>query len=236
MLGTFANYQIMDQTSLIKIDKDIPLDVAAIVGCGVPTGFGSAVNSAEVKPGDVVVIIGAGGIGMNAVQGAAIAGAWRVIVVDPVEFKRQKALELGATDAFATAEEATELAKSLTNGQGADAAIVTVGVTSGEHASQGYSMIRKGGTLVVTGLGKIDSTLSNISLFDIAMMQKRIQGSLYGGWSPRVAIPLLLDLYRQKKLKLDELVTRSYKLEEINEAYDDMRNGKNIRGVIIHEH
>lgn len=236
MLGTFSNYQIMDQTSVIKIDKDIPFEIGAIVACGVPTGFGSARNMADVQPGDIVVVMGIGGIGMNAVQGAAIAGARRVIAVDPVEFKRKKALEFGATDAFATAEEAASLAQSLTNGQGADSAIVTVGVTTSEHVNQAYSTIRKGGTVVLTGLGNVNETLDGINMFDLAMMQKRIQGNVYGGWSPRVAVPILLDMYRDKKLKLDELITKKYKLEEINEAYDDMRNGKNIRGVIIHEH
>lgn len=236
MLGTFSNYQIMDQTSVIKIDKDIPFEIGAIVACGVPTGVGSARNMADVQAGDIVVIVGIGGIGMNAVQGAAIAGAQRVIAVDPVEYKRTRALEFGATDAFATIAEAEELAKSLTNGQGADSAIVTVGVITGEIVAQSYNTIRKGGTLVVTALGNHAESLKDINLFDLAMMQKRIQGNVYGGWSPRVAVPTLLDMYRNKTLKLDELITRRYKIDEINEAYDDMRNGKNIRGVIIHEH
>ncbi|MGO1769019.1 MAG: NDMA-dependent alcohol dehydrogenase [Microbacterium sp.] len=236
MLGTFANWQVLDQTSCVKIDKDIPLEVAALVGCGVPTGFGSAVNAAEVASGDVVIVIGIGGIGTNAVQGASIAGARRVIAVDPVEFKRENALRMGATDAFATVDEADALARSLTNGQGTDSTIVTVGVTTGEHVLQGYRTVRKAGTLVVTGQGNVQSTIDGIPLFEISMMQKRIQGCLYGSWAPRVAIPLLLDLYRQGKLKLDELVTRRYRLEEINEAYQDMRDGRNIRGVVIHEH
>jgi len=236
MLGTFSNYQIMDQTSVIKIDKDVPFEVACLVACGVPTGVGSARNMAEVKPGDICVIVGIGGIGINAVQGAAIAGAQRVIAVDPVELKRKKALEFGATDAFATIKEAEDLAKSLTNGQGADSAIVTVGVITNEIVAEAYNTIRKGGTLVVTALGNHAEELSGINLFDLAMMQKRIQGNVYGGWSPRVAVPILLDMYKNKKLKLDELISKKYKLEEINEAYDDMRNGKNVRGVIIHEH
>lgn len=236
MLGTFSNYQIMDQTSVIKIDKDIPFEIGAIVACGVPTGVGSARNMAEVKAGDIVVVVGIGGIGMNAVQGAAIGGAQRVIAVDPVEYKRTRALEFGATDAFATIAEAENLAKSLTNGQGADSAIVTVGVITGEIVAQAYNTIRKGGTLVVTALGNHAAELEGINLFDLAMMQKRIQGNVYGGWSPRVAVPTLLDMYRNKTLKLDELITKRYKIDEINEAYDDMRNGKNVRGVIIHEH
>jgi S-(hydroxymethyl)glutathione dehydrogenase/alcohol dehydrogenase len=236
MLGTFSNYQIMDQTSLIKIDKDIPFPIAAIVACGVPTGIGSARNVADVQPGDVVVIMGIGGIGMNAVQGSVLAGARRIIAVDPIEYKRTRALEFGATDVFATIEEAEAFAKSITNGQGADAAIVTVGIITGDHVAQAYKAVRKGGTVVVTALGQVDASLKDINLFDLAMMQKRIQGNVYGGWSPRVAVPLILDLYRDGKIKLDELITRTYKIDQINEAFDDMHTGKNIRGVIIHEH
>lgn len=236
MLGTFSNYQIMDQTSVIKIDKDIPFEVACLVACGVPTGVGSARNMADVQPGDIVVVVGVGGIGINAIQGATIAGAQRIIAVDPIEYKRTRALEFGATDTFATIAEAENLAKSLTNGQGAESAIVTVGVITSEIVAQAYGTIRKGGTLVITALGNHAEELSGINLFDLAMMQKRIQGNVYGGWSPRVAVPILLDMYKNKKLKLDELITKKYKLEEINEAFADMHAGKNLRGVIIHEH
>jgi S-(hydroxymethyl)glutathione dehydrogenase/alcohol dehydrogenase len=236
MLGTFSNYQVMDQTSVIKIDKDVPFEVACLVACGVPTGVGSARNMADVQLGDIVVVVGVGGIGINAIQGATIAGAQRVIAVDPIEYKRTRALEFGATDTFATIAEAENLAKSLTNGQGADSAIVTVGVITGEIVAQAYNTIRKGGTLVVTALGNHAATLEGINLFDLAMMQKRIQGNVFGGWSPRVAVPILLDMYKNKKLKLEELITKKYKLEEINEAFADMHAGKNLRGVIIHEH
>lgn len=236
MLGTFSNYQVMDQTSVIKIDKDVPFEVACLVACGVPTGVGSARNMANVQIGDIVVVVGVGGIGINAIQGAAMAGAQRVIAVDPIESKRTRALDFGATDSVATIAEAENLAKSLTNGQGADSAIVTVGVITGEIVAQAYNTIRKGGTLVVTALGNHAATLEGINLFDLAMMQKRIQGNVFGGWSPRVAVPILLDLYKNKKLKLEELITKKYKLEEINEAFADMHAGKNLRGVIIHEH
>jgi S-(hydroxymethyl)glutathione dehydrogenase/alcohol dehydrogenase len=236
MLGTFSNYQVMDQTSVIKIDKDVPFEVACLVACGVPTGVGSARNMADVRVGDIVVVVGVGGIGINAIQGASIAGAQRVIAVDPIEYKRTRAHEFGATDTFATIAEAENLAKSLTNGQGADSAIVTVGVITGEIVAQAYNTIRKGGTLVVTALGNHAATLEGINLFDLAMMQKRIQGNVFGGWSPRVAVPILLDMYKNKTLKLEELITKKYKLEEINEAFADMHAGKNLRGVIIHEH
>ena len=113
---------------------------------------------------------------------------------------------------------------------------VTVGVITGEIVKQAYGTIRKGGTLVVTALGNFAAELEGINLFDLAMMQKRIQGNVFGGWSPRVAVPILLDMYKNKKLKLEELITKKYKLEEINEAFADMHAGKNLRGVIIHEH
>lgn len=232
MLGTFSQYQVMSEYSLSPVRQDVPLEVACLVACGVATGFGSAQYAAEVKPGDTVIVMGIGGIGINAVQGAARCGAATVIAVDPVEFKREKALEVGADKAFATIEEAADHARSLTNGQGADSAIVCVGVTASEHVSAAYAAIAKGGTVVVTGIGNVGETSRDVNLWEMSMMQKRIQGVLYGSGNPGNEIPKLLDLYMAGKLKLDELVTRTYKLDEINEAYTDMYEGRNIRGVI----
>ena len=233
-ISTFAEVTTVAVDSAVKIHDDIPLDKACLVGCGVGTGWGSAVNSAEVRPGDTVVVMGVGGIGINAVQGAAHAGASRVIAVDPVELKRSKALELGATDAFASMEEATELAQSLTNGQGADSAIVTVGVITGDHLGQAMASIRKAGTVVVTGLGDVQAVGAPISLADITLFQKRIQGSLFGASNPKTDIPKLLRLYQEGSLKLDELVTRTYKLDEVAQGYEDMHAGTNLRGVIVY--
>ncbi|UOQ57522.1 NDMA-dependent alcohol dehydrogenase [Leucobacter allii] len=232
MLGTFANWQVFDQLSVVKVRDDVPLNVACLVACGVPTGFGSAVHGAEVRPGDVVIVMGTGGVGINAVQGAAVAGAGHVIAVDPVAFKREVALSVGATEAFATIEEATEFARSITNGQGADSAIVTVGIVHGDRIAEAFSAIRKAGTVVVTSQGALDEFNIPVNLFEISMYQKRIQGVLYGVESPRRQIPKLLDLYDDGILKLDELVTQRYPLERINEAYADMHAGRNIRGVI----
>lgn len=232
-LGTFAEWQVFDQMSVMKIDKDIPFDVACLVSCGVQTGFGSAVNAAEVKPGDVVLILGAGGIGMNAVQGAAMAGASHVVVVDPAPFKREQAPLFGATEVFGEYEKALEFVRSVTDWQGADSAIVTIGVVQGQDVTNAVEAIRKGGTVVVTGLvSQLDLGVANLSLWTLAMFQKRIQGALYGMESPREAMPKLLRLYQAGQLKLDELITRRYTLDQINEGYDDMRNGHNIRGVI----
>lgn len=233
-IGTFSEYSVVSTESAVKVPKDLPLEKACLVGCGVGTGFGSAEKSANVQPGDTVIIMGIGGIGINAVQGAAIKGAAHVIAVDPVEFKREKALELGATHAFKDMTEATEFAMSVTNGQGADSAIVTVGVTKGEHVAEAFNAIRKAGTVVVTGLGDITEVGIPVPISMLTLFQKRIQGSLFGESSPSKDILRMLTMYQAGTLKLDELVTRTYTLDTINEGYADMHAGKNLRGVLIH--
>ena len=232
LIGAFAEYSVLPEWSCIRIPADVPLKSAALLGCGVPTGWGSAVNAADVRGGDVVIVMGAGGIGINAVQGAAHSGAMRVIAVDPVSLKRESALRLGATDAVASIEEATELARSVTDGQGADSTIITVGVLSGEHIGQAFDSVRKGGTVVVTAVAPMALSSIPVSPFLLAMFQKRLQGCLYGMMSPSSDVPRLLAMYEQGQLKLDELVTRTYSLEEINQGYDDMHAGTNIRGLI----
>jgi NDMA-dependent alcohol dehydrogenase len=231
-IGTFSELSVMPEWSCVRIPEHVPLLSAALLGCGVPTGWGSAVNAAQVQPGQVVIVMGIGGIGINAVQGAAHAGASRVIAAEPVKLKRDAALRFGATDAVASIEEAAELARSLTNGQGADSTIITVGVLAGEHIAQGFESIRKGGTVVVTAVAPMDTVGVPISPFMLAMFQKRIQGCLYGMMAPSADVPRLLSMYEQGQLKLDELVSRTYRLEEINTGYDDMYAGTNIRGLI----
>ncbi|SEO54765.1 NDMA-dependent alcohol dehydrogenase [Trujillonella endophytica] len=231
--ATFSELSTVSARLAVKIPDDVPLDVASLTSCGVVTGWGSAVRSADVGPGDVVVVMGVGGIGMNAVQGAAHAGASVLIAVDPVESKRASALDFGATHAVATMEEAGEIAGSFTNGQGADSCIICVGVVTGEHIAAGVEVIRKAGTCVLTGLPRAqDDTSIPISSRHLTLFQKRIQGSLFGASSPAVEIPAVLELYRRGYLKLDELITRRYTLETINDGYADMRAGANIRGVV----
>ncbi|MFT4085207.1 MAG: NDMA-dependent alcohol dehydrogenase [Nocardioides sp.] len=233
-LGTFATWQVYDQISLVRIDPSIPLDVACLVACGVQTGYGSAVNGADVRPGDVVIVMGCGGVGMNAVQGAAAAGAAHVIAVDPQPFKREQAPSFGATEVFADIAEADAFAKSITNGQGADSAVVTIGVVTNEHIGQAFDAIAKAGTVVVTGISRVDEggVIPGYNAFSAAMLQKRIQGALYGMDAPRNAMPRLLEQYTAGKLKLDELITTRYSLDDINTGYADMHAGRNIRGVI----
>ena len=232
-ISTFSEYTTASVHSAVKISADIPLKAAALVGCGVPTGWGSAVNSAQIRPGATVIVMGIGGIGVNALQGARHAGASTIIAVDPVPFKRERAAEFGATHAFETIEEAADFARSRTNGQGADATIVTIGVVKGEHVAQALASIRKAGTVVVTGLGDITAAGAPIALGDLTLMQKRLQGSLFGQSNPRHDIPRLLRMYQAGQLKLDELVTREYNLDQVAEAYEDMHAGRNIRGIVV---
>src|SRR6476659_620022 len=227
-ISTFVETTTVSEDSCVKVPDDIPLEVACLVGCGVGTGWGSAVNAGGVQPGNTTIVMGIGGIGINAVQGASHAGASNIIAVDPVAFKREKAQELGATHAVETMEEATEIAKQFTNGQGADQTIVTVGVIKPEHVGQAMASIRKAGTVVVTALGNIaDTTPLPVSLADVTLFQKRIQGSLFGESNPNWDILRQVELYRSGVLKLDEVITKTYKLDQIAQGYQDMHDGKN---------
>ncbi|EHI43667.1 S-(hydroxymethyl)glutathione dehydrogenase/class III alcohol dehydrogenase [Rhodococcus opacus PD630] len=233
-LGTFAERTVVSALSAVKVAKELPLDKVVLLGCGVGTGWGSAVYSAEIMPGDVVIVMGIGGIGINAVQGAAHAGAGTIIAVDPVPLKLDKALELGATHAFADIGEAADFARTVTDGQGADKAIVTVGITAGEHIAQAFDAIRKAGTVVVTGIGDMSGKGGiPINPWMLTMMQKRIQGSLFGSSNPFADIPRQIRMYQNGQLKLDELITQTYTLDDIATGYEDMHAGKNIRGVIL---
>ena len=236
MLGTFSQYGVIHQNSAVRVDDDLPLDKAVLVGCGVPTGWGSAVYSAGVTPGDTVVIFGIGGIGINAVQGARYAGAKNVIAVDPLENKREKAMELGATHAFGTAEEAQQAIIDLTRGQGADSAILTVDMMTAEVIGAGFNAIGKGGVVIVTGLGKLLEPTIQLPGTILTLFRKTLKGSLFGDCNPTYDIPKILGLYQAGDLKLDEIITRTYTLDQVNEGYDDLLAGKNVRGVIVHEH
>jgi S-(hydroxymethyl)glutathione dehydrogenase/alcohol dehydrogenase len=234
-LGTFAEITTVDIRSTVKIDKSIPLEVACLVGCGVGTGWGTAVQAGEVRAGDTVIVMGVGGIGINAVQGAANAGASHVIAVDPVAFKREKAMELGATETFASMGEAADFARSVTNGQGADKALVTVGVLKGEHVAEAFDAIGKGGRVVITGLGDLTDVGIPINPSMLALFTKEIRGALFGDQNPSSDMQKMLRLYQEGKIKLDELITTRYRLDDINQGYKDLHEGKNLRGVIIYD-
>ncbi len=233
-LGTFAEHSVMNINSLVKIEEDLPLDKACLVACGVTMGWGSATYAAEVVPGDTVVVIGTGGVGMNAVQGAHLAGARYVIALDPVEFKREQSQNFGATHVASDVAEAQALLGELTWGRLADKVIVTVGEGKGADLESYMGMVGKGGRLVFTAVANMNENDVQLNLFAFAMQQKQLVGTIFGSANPRYDIPKLLGLYRSGHLKLDELITRTYTLDQINEGYQDMRDGKNIRGVIIY--
>ncbi|GAA3222479.1 NDMA-dependent alcohol dehydrogenase [Pseudonocardia petroleophila] len=234
-ISTFVETTTVSADSVVKVDSDLPLDKVCLLGCNVGTGWGAAVNSAQVQPGHTVIVMGIGGVGINAVQGAAHAGAANIIAVDPVALKRENATQLGATHGVETMEEATELAKQFTNGQGADSAIITVGVIKPEYVGQAMASIRKAGTVVVTALGNIaDTTGLPVSLADITLFQKRIQGSLFGESNPNWDILRQVELYRAGVLKLDEVITTTYSLDQIGTGYEAMHAGTNQKGVIVY--
>ncbi|WP_420750182.1 NDMA-dependent alcohol dehydrogenase [Rhodococcus sp. O3] len=234
LLGTFAPYVTVNEASVIKIEKDIPLEKAALLGCGVATGWGSATAIGGTQVGDTVVVIGVGGVGINSVQGAAHAGARHVVAIDPVQFKRDKAVEFGATHTFASIEEAAPVIGEITWGSMAEVTIITVGEIHGDMIAPALGLTAKGGQVVVTGMGAATDTQVTLSLFELTLLQKRLQGAIFGGVGPRSQIPKLLDLYRSGQLELDGLVTTTYKLEDINQGYADMHDGKNLRGVVLY--
>ena len=231
-LGTFAEYAVLAEESVIKIDESIPLEAASLVSCGVTTGWGSATVGVGTEPGDTVVIIGTGGVGINAVQGARAAGARAIVAVDPVEFKRDSAKFFGATETVASAEEAIPMVQEMTAGVMADRVVLTPSVLPAELLAPAMMLTRKGGTCLMTAIPKLDVNIVPLLLIDFIQSCKTLKGLLYGGMNPRASMPMLLSLYRNGNLKLDELITRRYRLDQINDAFTDMREGRNIRGII----
>jgi NDMA-dependent alcohol dehydrogenase len=234
-VGTFSEYVVASERSLVKVHDWIPLEAASLVSCGVTTGFGSGSVAAGTEVGDTVVVVGVGGIGMNAVQGAKAAGAKHIVAVDPNEFKRQIAPTFGATHTAADAGAALELVKEITWGVMADRVVLTPGVVPPDLIMIAMMLLRKGGTCVLTGMAKLTDMNVPLMLAEMVSSCKTLKGMLYGQMNPREAMPRLLSMYEAGTLKLDELVTQKYKLDDINEAMKDLRAGKNIRGVIAFE-
>ena len=231
-IGTFEPLTVVSEASCVKIEPDIPLDKAALVGCGVTTGWGSAVNAADVRSGETVVVVGLGGIGMNAVQGARLAGADRIIGVDLLADKRERSAQFGTTHTASSIEEAAALVGDLTRGAMADKAILTVGVAYGDLVGPLVNLVKKAGRAVVTAVAPVSQTDVKLDLFSMAMQRKELVGCIFGNSNPRRDIPRILDQYSQGRLLLDELITNTYSLEDINQGYEDMRNGTNIRGLV----
>lgn len=232
LLGTFSPYMVVHRSSVVKIDPSVPFEVACLVGCGVTTGYGSAVRTADVRPGDDVAIVGLGGVGMAALQGAVSAGARYVFAVEPVEWKRDQALKFGATHVYPDINAALMGIAEVTYGLMAQKVIITVGKLDGADVDSYLTITAKGGTCVLTAIGSLVDTQVTLNLAMLTLLQKNIQGTIFGGGNPHYDIPKLLSMYKADKLNLDDMVTTAYKLEQINDGYQDMLNGKNIRGVI----
>ena len=209
---------------------------ARSLGCGVVTGWGSAVYAAQVQPGDTVAVVGCGGIGSNAIQGAKLAGARVVAAIDPVEFKREKAMEFGATHTHASIDDALAALPDTTWNRGFDKVIMTCGVGNGDVLGQAFWLGGKRSKIVVTNIHSTTEASIAIPAVFLTVFEKQLIGSLFGSANPRKDIPKLLELYTQGLLDLDGLVTKTYPIEGINEGYADMNSGKNIRGVLVYEH
>ncbi|WP_343602078.1 NDMA-dependent alcohol dehydrogenase [Mycobacterium sp.] len=232
LLGTFSPWMVVHKSSVVKIDPSIPFEVACLVGCGVTTGYGSATRTADIRPGDDVAIVGVGGVGMAALQGAVNAGARHIFVIDPVEWKRDQALKFGATHVYPEINAALGGIMEVTYGLMAKKVIITVGEVKGADIENYMIMTAKGGTCVLTAIGSLIDNQVTLNLAMLSLMQKNLQGTIFGGGNPQYDIPQLLSMYKVGKLNLDDMVTRQYKLEQINDGYQDMLEGRNIRGVI----
>jgi NDMA-dependent alcohol dehydrogenase len=230
-LSTFAERCVVPQSCCVRVRKDASLQVAALVGCAVMTGFGAAVLRARVEPGSTAVVYGAGGVGLSAILGCKLAGARAIIAADPVAFKRETAMALGATHAADPgSEDVGRLARELTDGRGADYAFDTAGAPG--VVAQAYDAVRRGGTVVSVGIPPVGVT-ADLPAPSLPREEKVVTGSFYGSCRPQVDMPLVIDLYLDGRLDLDALVSRTYPLDEINEAFAAMNAGEVARGVIV---
>ena len=231
--AAFAEVAIVDQSQVVRIPAELPMDRAALLACGVITGVGAVVNTARVYPGANVVVIGTGGVGLNAVQGAVLAGASQIIALDILDQKLATAVTFGATATVNSANvDARQAVRDLTAGRGADYVLVTVG--NAQAISQGLTLLRPGGTAVIVGLPRRDA-LAEFSAYDLASKGQRIVGSFMGSSRLAIDVPWLAKLYLQGRLKVDELITARYTLDHINEAIESMERGEALRNVIMFE-
>ena len=229
--GAFAEAMVVDQSQAVAIPKDIALDSASLIACGVLTGMGAVVNTAGVKAGSSVVVIGCGGVGLNAIQGARLAGASPIIAVDVEPAKLAAARDFGATETInAKNEDVRERAATLNGGRKADWVFVSVGVKGA--AEQGVSLMKRNGATVLVGMPPSGVT-ATIDPGWLAADGQRILGSKMGSARPSIDVPMIVKLYREGRLKLDQLISGRYRLESINEALASSRSGAALRNVIV---
>jgi Zn-dependent alcohol dehydrogenase len=230
-MANFAEYVIVDESQLVKFPPEMPMDVASLLACGVITGFGAVVNRARVTPLSSVVVIGTGGVGLNSIQGALVSGANPIIGVDVSDYKLKAAQYFGATHIINSRnEDAVKAVWQLTSGRGADFVFITVGSTAAMR--QGFAMAGKRGMTVIIGLPSAGENLS-LPVFDFIELEKTITGAAMGSTRLSIDVPRLISLYQSKRLKLDELITGRYPLEQINEAIESTLNGEALRNIIV---
>jgi S-(hydroxymethyl)glutathione dehydrogenase/alcohol dehydrogenase len=230
-ISSFADYTVVNESQLVKIPADISMENACLLACGVITGYGAVVNRAKVGPNDNCVIVGVGGVGLNSVQGAAISGAYPIIAVDVSDEKLKAAKDFGATHTINSSKvDAIKEVQKLTGGEGADFVFVTVGST--KAFEQGFEMSAPCGMTVLVGLAKFDA-MAQYSPFMVTRYERIITGSFMGTTQLQTEIPKMIALYKAKKLKLDELITHRFPLEKINEAIDEVVQGKALRNIIV---
>jgi len=232
-VGTFSQRSVIPAVSAIKIPSGIDLKVAALIGCGVLTGVGAALNTAQIAPGDTVAVVGCGGVGLNVIQGAAIAGAGEIIAVDIHPAKLELAKLFGATSVVdASGRDPVSAVMDLTSQRGADVAFEVIGLQ--QTIDQTITMTRRGGQAVLVGVAGMDATVAVPAFFGLVLAEKTIRGCWYGGSDVRRDVPRILDLYREGRLKLDELISQTIALEQVNEAFDALQAGGVARSVIVY--
>jgi len=228
VFATFCEETTVPATSAIPIPADVPLDIASLIGCGVMTGVGAALNTAHVQPGSSVLVLGCGGVGINVIQGARIAGAAEIVAVDVSETKHAIARRFGATHA-AHPDDLADVTREITGGDGFDYVLEVIG--RAETIRQAWDLTRRGGATVVVGVGRVDEPVT-FNAFELSFLEKHIHGCVYGSADPRVDFHRLLRLWRQGQLQLEELISIRIDLNEVNEAFDAMTSGEVVRSVI----
>lgn len=231
-VGSFSEYNVVSEQSVLPMDRNIPFDVGALLGCAVITGIGAVLNRAKVSAGSRVAVMGVGGVGLNLVQGAAMANATQIIAVDRFEQKLELATQMGATHLIdATREDPVARVKELTDGMGVDYAFEAIG--RAETIAMSYQFLRRGGTVVLVGIPDAEARFP-LPLQEVVLLEKSILGCYYGSGDMRIGLKTLLDLYKSGRLKTDLMISRRYPLDEINIGLADMESGRNVRGVILY--
>lgn len=230
-IGSFADVMTVDEASCIPIETDLPAEQLALIGCGFTTGFGAAINTAAVHPGATVAVIGCGGVGISTIQGARVAGASRIIAIDPLDMKRQAARKFGATDEVdPNAGDPVEQVKALTGGRGADYAFEVVGAPALQV--QAAEMTRRGGTTVLVGMPGRGPGL-DFPTMRMIMEDRTVKGSYYGSARVTRDFPRFIELIESGRVDLGGMVTKHFSLEEVNVALKAMREGEVLRGVLV---